>query len=118
MPRMKHTDRSVIGGVDTHAESHQAAVLDERGRLLGTAEFATSIGGYQQLLDWLRGHGSVQAVGVEGSGSYGAGLTRHLQAAGIGVVEVNRPHAHMRARRGKNDAIDAEAAARKVLHRS
>jgi hypothetical protein len=53
MPRMKHTDLSVIGGVDTHADTHQAAVLDQRGRLLGTAEFATSIGGYQQLLDWL-----------------------------------------------------------------
>lgn len=105
----------MIGGVDTHADTHQAAVLDQRGRLLGTAEFATSIGGYQQLLHWLRGHGSMQAVGVEGSGSYGAGPTRHLQAAGIGVVEVNRPHAHMRARHGNNDAIDAEAAARKVL---
>jgi transposase len=112
---MKHTLRSVVGGVDTHADSHQAAVLDERGRLLSVAEFATSLGGYQQLLDWLRGHGPVQAIGVEGSGSYGAGLTRHLQAAGLTVVEVNRPHAHMRARRGKNDAIDAEAAARKVL---
>jgi transposase len=107
--------RTVIGGVDTHADTHEAAALDERGRLLDVRRFTATIEGHQQLLSWMRGFGQVQRVGVEGTGSYGARLTRHLQAAGIVVVEVNRPHAHTRARRGKSDAIDAEAAARKVL---
>jgi transposase len=112
---MKDTSRIVIGGVDTHADTHQAAVLDERGRLLGVSAFPTTPAGYEQLLAWMRGHGTIREVGVESPGSYGAGLTRHLRAAGVTVVEVNRPHAHTRNRRGKNDAIDAEAAARKVL---
>jgi transposase len=115
MTRMTGHKRVVIGGVDTHADTHEAAALDERGRLLGGAKFPTTSDGHQQLLDWLRGFGRVQQVGVEGTGSYGAGLTRHLRGAGVTVIEINRPHAHTRARRGKNDAIDAEAAARKVL---
>ncbi|WP_426513172.1 IS110 family transposase [Dactylosporangium sp. McL0621] len=105
----------VIGGVDCHADTHESAVLNAQGRLLATARFATTVEGYQHLLEWMSSHGHVLEVGVEGSGSYGAGLTRHLRAAGIKVVEVNRPHPHTRARRGNNDAIDAEAAARKVL---
>jgi transposase len=115
MTRMMGKTRAVIGGVDTHADTHEAAAVDERGRLLGVDRFPTTEDGYRQLLDWLHGFGSIQQVGVEGSGSYGAGLTRHLRAAGVIVIEINRPHAHTRARRGKNDAIDAEAAARKVL---
>jgi len=93
----------------------EAAALDSRGRLLGVNTFSTTENGYRQLLDWLRGFGSIQQVGAEGSGSDGAGLTRHLRAVGVTVIEINRPHPHTRARRGKNDAIDAEAAARKVL---
>lgn len=115
MSRMTGKTRVVIGGVDTHADTHEAAVLDERGRLLAVEGFPTTATGYQQLLDWMRGFGVVREIGVESSGAYGAGLTRHLLAAGVKVLEVNRPHAHTRNRRGKNDAIDAEAAARKVL---
>lgn len=115
MTRMTGKRRGVIGGVDTHADTHEAAALDERGRLLGVATFPTTQDGHQQLLDWLRGFGTLHQVGVEGTGSYGAGLTRHLRTAGVTVIEINRPHTHTRARRGKNDAIDAEAAARKVL---
>jgi len=115
MSRMRNKTAAVIGGVDTHADTHQAAALNEQGRLLGVRPFATTEDGYRQLLAWLRNLGPIRAVGIEGSGSYGAGLTRHLRAAGVPVVEVNRPHAHTRARRGKTDAIDAEAAARKVL---
>jgi transposase len=115
MSRMTGKARAVIGGVDTHADTHHAAALDEQGRLLGVRPFTATEADSRQLLAWLRGWGPIRVVGVEGSGSYGAGLTRHLRAAGVAVVEVNRPHAHTRARRGKNDAIDAEAAARKVL---
>lgn len=107
--------RDAIGGVDCHAEHHEAAALDAQGRLLATARFATTMEGYRRLLEWMNSYGCVQKIGVEGSGSYRAGLTRLLRAAGVNVVEVNRPHAHTRARRGKNDAIDAEAAARNVL---
>lgn len=112
---MTDTSMEVIGGVDSHADTHHAAVVDQTGRLLGSSQFPASAKGYQQLVAWLRGHGRLSRVGVEGSGSYGAGLTRYLQACGMAAVEVNRPHAHTAARRGKTDAIDAEAAARKVL---
>ena len=110
------TDTSdVIGGVDCHADTHHAAVIDHRGRLLAASEFPTTAEGYRQLTTWLDQHGRLEKVGVECSGSYGAGLTRYLQACGITVVEVNRPHIHTQSRQGKTDAIDAEAAARKVL---
>jgi transposase len=112
---MDATARVVIGGVDTHADTHEGAALDGQGRLLGVRSFAATQRGYRRLLEWLSCFGLVRAVGVEGSGGYGAGLTRFLRAAGVRVIEINRPHAHTRARRGKNDAIDAEAAARKVL---
>ncbi len=115
MSRMTGKTAAVTGGIDTHADTHEAAVLDEHGRLLAVEEFPTTPSGYQQLLDWMRGFGAVREIGVEFSGSYGAALTRHLRSAGVKVVEVNRPHPHTRNRRGKNDAIDAEAAARKVL---
>lgn len=115
MSRMTRTRRSIIGGVDTHADTHYAAALDERGHLLGVQQFPSTEDGHQQLDRWLRGYGTISSVGIEGTGSYGAGLTRHLRAAGVSVIEVNQPHAHTRARRGKSDAVDAEAAARKVL---
>ena len=105
----------VIGGVDCHTDTHTIAALDPLGRLLGTAEFPTTTAGYMALLDWLEAFGQVIAVGVESTGSYGAGLTRHLTGCDVRVVEINQPHAHTRARRGKSDPIDAEAAARKVL---
>jgi transposase len=112
---MTGKSRAVVGGVDTHADTHQAAAVDEQGRLLGVQPFPATEDGCRQLLRWLHHWGQVRVVGVEGSGSYGAGLTRYLRAHGVPVVEVNQPHAHTRARRGKSDAIDAEAAARKVL---
>jgi transposase len=105
----------VTGGVDAHSDSHHAAALDERGRLLGDSAFATSAEGYQELLAWLESFGQVARVGVESTGSYAAGLARFLAARGVAVVEVNQPHAHTRRRRGKSDPLDAEAAARKVL---
>ena len=76
------------GGVDTHLDVHVAAALDELGALLGTESFAATAAGYRRLLAWMRGFGVVELVGVEGTGSYGAGLTRHLHAEGITVVVV------------------------------
>ena len=105
----------VIGGVDTHKDVHVAAVLDELGRLLATATFATTTSGYRQLHRWLCSYGEVLAVGVEGTGSWGVGLARFLRARGLNVIEVNRPNRQTRRRKGKSDTVDAEMAARAVL---
>jgi len=105
----------ITGGVDTHKDLHVAAALDGVGRLLGTKSFPTTAAGYGALLVWLRGFGTVAAVGVEGTGSWGAGLARHLAVADVKVLEVNRPNRQHRRRRGKSDPADAEAAARSVL---
>jgi transposase len=102
----------ITGGVDTHLEIHVAAALDERGGLLGVATFATTPVGYQQLLSWLLSFGELELVGVEGTGSYGAGLTRFLHAHHVSVVEVDRPNRQRRRRRGKSDPQDAISAAR------
>ena len=115
MHSMNQEVRRVIGGVDSHADTHHAAALDERGRLLGTSSFAVSTAGYRELLAWLGSFGLIDRVGVESTGSYAAGLTRHLLAAGVRVLEVNQPHPHTHRRRGKTDAIDAELAARHAL---
>jgi len=102
----------ITGGVDTHLDVHVAAALDERGGLLGVESFATTSAGYQQLLLWLQTFGDVELVGVEGTGSYGAGLTRFLHAQHVAVVEVDRPNRQRRRRRGKSDPQDAISAAR------
>lgn len=108
--------REVTGGVDTHGDVHVAAVVDATGRVLATSSFAADATGYRRLLRWLRRHGHVARVGVEGTGSYGAGLARHLTGEGVGIVEVNRPDRQRRRRRGKSDTVDAEAAARAALN--
>jgi transposase len=105
----------VILGVDTHAQVHVAAVLDHLGRLQATRSAPATQDGYQQLLDWAGRHGQLTRAGVEGTGTYGAGLTRFLTGAGVRVVEVDRPNRQRRRRRGKSDPTDAEAAARAVL---
>lgn len=105
----------VIGGVDTHADSHTATVIDGAGRLLDCQQFPAGPAGYASLLAWMRGHGELARAGVEGTGSYGAGLARYLTGAGVEVIEVDRPDRRNRRRRGKSDPIDAEAAARAVL---
>lgn len=102
----------VTGGVDTHKDTHTAAVLDSAGRLLGTAQFPTTPTGHVALWDWLTGHGQVVLVAVEGTGAYGAGLARFLHAHGVTVVEADRPDRKTRRRQGKSDPVDAEAAAR------
>lgn len=104
--------RVVTGGVDTHKDVHVVAVIDEQGKVLDTASFAATTLGYEQLLVWLSCFGGVSRVGIEGTGSYGVGLTRFMSARGVEVVEVNRPNRQLRRRRGKSDTVDAEAAAR------
>lgn len=107
--------RIVIVGVDTHADTHHAAVIDLHGRHLADRQFSTTPAGYQDLLEWVAGHGLIEAIGIELTGSYGAALTRHLTAAGVRVREVNTTDKATRARRGKDDRVDAYAAAEKVL---
>ena len=110
---MGEDGRVVFGGVDTHRDTHVAAVVDGAGRVLGTAPFGADPVGYEQMTRWFGTHGHLLRVGVEGTGSYGAGLARYLMAAGIEVVEVNRPNRQLRRQRGgKTDSVDAEAAAR------
>ncbi len=105
----------VVVGVDTHADEHEAAVLDTTGRMLAHHRFPANESGYQELLGWACAHGPIMAAGIEQTGSYGAGLTRHLLAVGVDVLEVHDTHRAVKARRGKSDVIDAEQAARKVL---
>ena len=108
------TPPRVTVGVDTHKDTHVAAARDQLGRRLGTTQVPTSSAGYAQLLSWAHALGEVVAWGVEGTGSYGAGLARFLAAHGQRVVEVTRPDRQARRRRGKSDAVDADAAARAV----
>jgi transposase len=108
------TPPRVTVGVDTHKDTHVAAARDQLGRRLGTTQVPASSAGYAQLLSWAHALGEVVAWGVEGTGSYGAGLARFLAAQGQRVVEVNRPDRQARRRRGKSDAVDADAAARAV----
>ena len=116
MHRMNQQDvRRVVGGVDSHADTHHAAVVTMTGGRLGDQEFPTTPGGYRQLVAFVTGFGTVQTVGVEGTNSYGAGLSRHLRQAGLEVQEVIRPKRPVRRLRGKSDPIDAYAAAAAVL---
>ena len=106
---------AVIGGVDTHADIHVAAACDPLGGILGTESFPTTPAGYRRLLAFLVSFGPVEVVGVEGTGSYGSGLARHLAESGVAVIEVNRPNRQVRRRHGKSDIVDAIAAARAVI---
>ena len=105
----------MVGGIDTHRDLHMAAVIDSNGVELGTEAFGTTRAGYRALLRWMRSFGALIRVGVEGTGSYGAGVTRHLTTADVEVCEVDRPDRTDRRRRGKSDTLDAIAAARAAL---
>ena len=107
--------RAVTGGVDTHLDVNVAAVLDPIGGLLGVAEFPTTGAGHRQLAGFLTSFGNLTRVGVEGTGSYGAGLARFLRSSGVEVVEVDRPNRQTRRRTGKSDPVDAIEAARAAL---
>lgn len=113
---MARNQAHVCGGVDTHRDIHVAAVVDTTGRVMGTGRFPTTEEGHEQLDSWLRSFGRVVRVGIEGTGSYGAGLARHLARVGVEVVEVNRTNRQLRRRLGKTDVTDALAAARAALN--
>ncbi len=108
----------VVVGVDTHADTHTACVLDaHNGARLATKKFRADGPGYHALLDWSAGWGTITRIGIEQTGTYGAALARTCRIAGItDLVEINQPSKQLRATKGKTDALDAESAARNVLN--
>jgi transposase len=105
----------VTGGVDTHQDTHTAAVIDLVGRVLGTQQFPATTAGYTALLAWMREFGQLLRIGVEGTGAYGAGLARRLRGEHVEVIEVDRPNRKTRRFQGKSDPIDAITAAKAAL---
>ena len=105
----------VTVGVDTHKATHMARAKDHLGQRLGELEIPATPPGYALLLAWARRLGEIRAFGIEGTGSYGAGLTRYLRQKGVVVLEVTRPNRQERRRNGKSDPADADAAASAVL---
>jgi transposase len=101
----------IFVGIDTHGDTHHVALVDPIGRHLADRQFDATGPGYRLLLQWISAHGRIQAVGVEGTGSYGAEIARVLRAAGQQVIEVDRPDRKIRRHQGKTDPIDAYAAA-------
>ena len=113
-----HESRAAIQlviGVDTHQERHVAVAIDRQGVRLGERYIPATTSGYRELERWSSNLGTIHAFGIEGTGSYGAGLARFLTSRGYSVVEVNRPDRSIRYRKGKSDPTDAEMAARAVL---
>ena len=106
---------TVFGGIDTHADTIHVAVVDAWGRELDDQEFPTTPTGYRATLAFLLGHGEVIAIGIEGTSSYGVGITRAAADAGLPVFEVTRPERAVRRRQGKSDPLDAYQAAHAVL---
>lgn len=107
--------RVIVIGADTHLDTVHLAALDAMGKPLADAEFRTRPTDYYVAVKWAQSFGQVQIAGIEGTSSYGAGLTRAFQDAGIEVAEVNRPDRAARRRQGKSDPLDAYAAARAAL---
>lgn len=105
----------LVAGIDTHKLTHHVAVLDHLGRCVADRQFDTTEVGHAELVRFLQAHGHLGRVGVEGTGSYGAGIARMLTTAGFVVVEVVRQNRQARRLRGKSDPIDARQAAMSVL---
>lgn len=105
----------VIAGIDTHADTHHVAVINEHGKPLADKEFLAVGSGYRKIIDFITSYGTVIAIGVEGTGSYGAELARTLRGKGLTVLEVNRPNRAARRLKGKSDPLDAYQAAKSVL---
>jgi transposase len=101
----------IIAGIDTHADTHHVAVINEHGKPLADREFLAVGSGYRKIVDFITSHGTVTAVGVEGTGSYGAEIARTLRGEGLCVLEVNRPNRAARRLKGKSDPLDAYQAA-------
>jgi transposase len=110
------SQRLVVAGADTHSLTHHVAVLDAvTGALLGDRQFPATQAGYRAILAFIGTFGTVARFGVEGTNSYGAGLSRHVTTAGIEVREVIRPNRAERRLHGKSDPLDAITAARVAL---
>lgn len=112
---MQVNQDEVILGVDTHLDKHVGAVISVAGKLLATQAVDTTSAGYLQLLAWARSLGDLRRAGIEGTATYGSGLTKVLRDSNIEVFEVNRPDRATRRSRGKADPTDAESAACAVL---
>lgn len=112
---MANESIQVIAGIDTHADTHHVAVINEHGKPLADREFLAVGSGYRKILDFIPRYGTVTAVGVEGTGSYGAELTKTLRNEGLTVLEVNRPNRAARRLKGKSDPLDAYQAAQSIL---
>jgi transposase len=115
VPSISPTGRAVIGGIDTHQDLHTAAVVDAAGEVLATQAFATTRAGHRAMLAWYRSYGDLARVGVEATGTHGAGIARHLACAGVPVLEVTGPDRAARRGAGKDDVLDAISAARAAL---
>jgi transposase len=105
----------IIVGVDTHKHTHAAVAVTGLGACVAERTIKVGLAGYRELEAWARSLGNVRAFGIEGTGSYGAGLARFLREGGHVVHEVGRPDRRLRRRHGKTDHLDAEGAARAVL---
>ncbi|RMI27530.1 IS110 family RNA-guided transposase, partial [Nocardia stercoris] len=107
--------QTIFVGVDTHADTHHVAIVSEHGKKIADREFPTTSTGYEATSNWIKSSGVVARVGIEGTGSYGVELARQLRRHGYDVAEVPRPNRRLRRAQGKSDAIDAYAAARRLL---
>jgi transposase len=105
----------VIAGLDTHSDTHHVAIINEHGKPLADKEFLAGGSGYRKIVDFTTSYGTVTAVGVEGTGSYGDEIARTLRSDGLCVLEVNRPNRAARRLQGKSDPLDAYQAAQSVL---
>jgi transposase len=112
---MTNKHLKVIAGIDTHADTHHVAIITETGAHLADQEFLAVGSGYRKIIEFITGFGPVIGAGVEGTGSYGAELTRTLSKEGIQVLEVMRPNRQGRRLKGKSDPLDAYQAAESVL---
>ncbi|MDV2980523.1 UNVERIFIED_CONTAM: transposase [Actinomycetes bacterium ARC8] len=112
---MASQPKKVIAGIDTHADTHHVAVINEHGKPLADREFLAVGSGYRKIIDFITSYGTVIAVGVEGTGSYGVEIARTLSGEGLTVLEVNRPNRAARRLNGKSDPLDAYQAAKSVL---
>lgn len=106
----------IIVGVDTHKVNHIAVAINGHGARLDTITIPATRKRYANLQAWASRLGHIRAFGIEGTGSYGAGLSRELLAHGHTVLDVMRPNRQLRYLHGKSDSLDAESAARSVLN--
>ena len=111
----QHRRRRVIVGLDTHKFTHVAVALDADGAVLDSRSVTADSAGYEELIGWARKLGQQVVFAVEGTGSYGAGVSVAIRRHGLEVIEVSRTDRRDRRLRGKSDTLDAENAARAVL---